>query len=120
MDMKLNLSKQLNLHQPCNDVQHQETKFDRAKRIARRCILYFVDWVIEWAHLYMSSYLPDSYLTIFIEAITCLSHSVSHYYSLMRNPLIAFISDPSVPCVPVVQSSPTLVLFEGSMVNTYL
>ena len=46
--MKLNLSKQHNPHQPCRDeVQDQERKFDRAKRIARRCILYFVDWVIE-------------------------------------------------------------------------
>ncbi len=42
MDMKLNLSKQLNTHS-----EEQETRMDRAKRIARRCILYFVDWVIE-------------------------------------------------------------------------
>lgn len=51
MDMKLNLSKQFNPHQPhsCSDsdLKELETKIDRAKRITKRCILYFVDWVIE-------------------------------------------------------------------------
>ena len=43
--MKLNLSKQSNPHQLHNE--EHETKFDKAKHIIRKCILYFVDWVIE-------------------------------------------------------------------------
>ena len=40
---------QVNLSKPSagSHDQEQVTKFDRAKRIARRFILYFIDWVIE-------------------------------------------------------------------------
>ena len=44
--MKMNPSKQFKPHSD-SDLKEHETKIDRAKRIARRCILYFVDWVIE-------------------------------------------------------------------------
>ena len=47
--MKLNSFKQFNPHQhhSDSDLKEHETKTDKAKRIMKRCILYFVDWVIE-------------------------------------------------------------------------